>query len=62
MNDDALIAVDRHKAHNTVAVLDPVTKTAVDGAEFANSHSGYAEKVSVAFPVVARTRALRYLH
>jgi hypothetical protein len=48
VNDDALIAVDRHKAHNTVAVLDPVTKTAVDGAEFANSHSGYAEMMRFA--------------
>jgi hypothetical protein len=26
LNDDVLIAVDPHKASNTAAVLDPVTK------------------------------------
>jgi hypothetical protein len=37
VNHEVLIAVDPHKAHNTLAVLDPVTKTAVDAAKVANS-------------------------
>jgi transposase len=48
VNDDVLIAVDPHKAHNTLAVLDPFTKGVVDGAQFANSHSGYAEMMRFA--------------
>lgn len=42
MNDDAVIAVDPHKAGNTAAVLDPVTKTLIDSARFSNSADGYA--------------------
>ena len=37
-----MIAVDPHKASNTAAVLDPVTKTLIDTARFANSDEGYA--------------------
>jgi hypothetical protein len=29
MNDDVLMAVDPHKAHNTLAVIDPTTRTVV---------------------------------
>ena len=36
-----MIAVDPHKASNTAAVLDPVTKTLIDTARFANSDEGY---------------------
>ncbi len=42
MSDDVMIAVDPHKASNTAAVLDPVTKTLIETARFANSDEGYA--------------------
>jgi transposase len=41
MNGDVMIAVDPHKASNTAAVLDPVTKTVIEAARFANSAEGY---------------------
>jgi hypothetical protein len=34
------IAVDPHKANNTAAVLDPVTKTVTEAARFTNSQEG----------------------
>src|ERR1700757_4365099 len=37
-----MIAVDPHKASNTAAVLDPVTKTLIETARFAHSDEGYA--------------------
>jgi hypothetical protein len=37
VNDDVIIAVDPHKASNTAAVLDPVTKTVIESARFANT-------------------------
>jgi transposase len=40
MRCDVLIGVDPHKASNTVAVFDPVTRTPVDGARFANTKKG----------------------
>jgi transposase len=43
MNGDVMIAVDPHKASNTVAVLDPVTKTLIESARFANSVDGYGQ-------------------
>src|ERR1700747_1547667 len=43
VNDDVMIAVDPHKASNTAAVLDPVTKTLIESARFANSEDGYAQ-------------------
>jgi hypothetical protein len=36
-----MIAVDPHKASNTAAVLDPVTKTLIETARFASSAEGY---------------------
>lgn len=41
--DEVLISVDPHKASSTLAVLDPVTRTAIDGARFANTKDGYRE-------------------
>jgi hypothetical protein len=41
MSDDVMIAVDPHKASNTAAVLDPVTKTLIETARFADSEEGY---------------------
>jgi hypothetical protein len=43
LNDDVMIAVDPHKASNTAAVLDPVTKTVIEAVRFANSEGGYAQ-------------------
>jgi hypothetical protein len=40
VHDEVMIAVDPHKAHNTLAVIDPTTRTVVAEAEFANSHLG----------------------
>lgn len=42
MSGEVMIAVDPHKASNTAAVLDTVTKTLIDTARFANSDEGYA--------------------
>jgi transposase len=47
-NDDVLIAVDPHKASNTAAVLDPVTKTLTETARFARTEHGYAQLVAFA--------------
>jgi transposase len=41
--DEVLISVDPHKASSTLAVLDPLTRTAIDGARFANTKEGYRE-------------------
>ena len=43
MSDDVMIAVDPHKASNTAVVLDPVSKTVIETARFANSEDGYAQ-------------------
>jgi len=43
LNDDVMIAVDPHKASNTAAVLDPVSKTVIEVARFANTADGYAQ-------------------
>jgi transposase len=43
LSDDVMIAVDPHKASNTAAVLDPVTKTVIESARFANSTDGYGQ-------------------
>jgi transposase len=48
VNDEVLIAVDPHKAHNTLAVIDPMTRTVVAGAEFANSLDGYGQMMRFA--------------
>jgi hypothetical protein len=38
-----MIAVDPHKASNTAAVLDPVTKTLIESDRFANTMDGYVQ-------------------
>jgi transposase len=38
-----MIAVDPHKASNTAAVLDPVTKPLIESARFANTDDGYVQ-------------------
>ena len=53
MSDDVMIAVDPHKASNTAAVLDPVTKTVIEVARFANSVDGYSRLAGFRRPVGA---------
>jgi transposase len=48
LNDGVLIAVDPHKASNTAAVLDPVTKTVIEVARFANTVDGYGQLTTFA--------------
>src|SRR5262245_36499319 len=48
LSDDVLIAVDPHKASNTAAVLDPVTKTVIEAGRFAHTVDGYAQLVAFA--------------
>jgi transposase len=43
VSDDVMIAVDPHKASNTAAVLDPVTKTVIESARFASSEEGFRQ-------------------
>jgi len=43
-----MIAVDPHKASNTAAVLDPVSKTVIDSARFANTRDGYTQLTAFA--------------
>jgi transposase len=43
MSGEVLIAVDPHKASNTLAVIDPVSKVAVASRRFANTADGYRE-------------------
>ena len=43
MDGEVLISVDPHKASSTLAVFDPVTRTAIDGARLANTKEGYRE-------------------
>ena len=43
-----MITVDPHKASNTAAVLDPVTKTLIETARFANSDEGYGRLTAFA--------------
>ena len=62
MNDDVMIAVDPHKASNTAAVLDPVTKTLIDSARFANSTSGYEQLTAFAARWAQRRWAVEGCH
>jgi transposase len=48
VSDDVMIAVDPHKASNTAAVLDPVTKTLIETARFATSQDGYEQLAAFA--------------
>ena len=48
MYEHVLVAVDPHKGHNTLVVLDPVGRRPLEEAEFANTHAGYREMVRFA--------------
>ena len=41
VGDDVMISVDPHKASNTLAVMDPVTKAVIARQRFVNSAGGY---------------------
>lgn len=43
MDDDVMISVDPHKASNTAAVMDPVTKIVIASQRFANTAAGYRQ-------------------
>jgi hypothetical protein len=62
VNDDVMIAVDPHKASNTAAVLDPVTKTPVEVARFANTVDGYAQLTAFAARWAQRRWAVEGCH
>ena len=62
MDDDVLIAVDPHKGHNTLAVIDPVSRGVVDGGEFANTHAGYKQLTSFAHRWRCRRWAVEGCH
>ena len=62
MSDDVMIAVDPHKASNTAAVLDPVSKTLIDSARFANSADGYAQLTAFAARWAQRRWAVEGCH
>jgi transposase len=62
LNDDVMIAVDPHKASNTAAVLDPVTKTVIESARFANSTDGYGQLAAFAARWAQRRWAVEGCH
>jgi transposase len=62
VNDDVMIAVDPHKASNTAAVLDPVSKTLIDSARFANSADGYGQLTAFAARWAQRRWAVEGCH
>ena len=62
MNDVVMIAVDPHKASNTAAVLDPVTKTLIESARFANTMDGYAQLTAFAARWAQRRWAVEGCH
>jgi hypothetical protein len=41
VGEDVMISVDPHKASNTLAVMDPVTKAVIARQRFANTAVGY---------------------
>ncbi len=47
MGDDVMISVDPHKASNTLAVMDPVTKTVIARQRFANTAVGVSPATGV---------------
>ena len=57
-----MIAVDPHKASNTAAVLDPVTKTLIETARFANSAEGYDRLTAFAARWTQRRWAVEGCH
>ena len=48
MDTEVLISVGPHKASSTLVVFDPVTRTPIDGARFANTTAGYRDLVRFA--------------
>ena len=53
-----MIAVDPHQVGNTAAVLDPVAKTLIESARFANTADGYVQLAGFAARWEQRRRAV----
>ncbi len=47
-NEEVLLAVDPHKGHHTLVVLDPASRRPVEEGEFANTHAGDREMMRFA--------------
>lgn len=62
MGDDVMIAVDPHRASNTVAVPDPVSKTVIEAARLAGSEDGYARLTAFAARWTRRRWAVEGCH
>jgi hypothetical protein len=62
LDDDVMIAVDPHKASNTAVVLDPVSKTVIESARFANSAEGYGRLTAFAARWAQRRWAVEGCH
>jgi transposase len=62
MSDGVLIAADPHKGHNTLVVLDPVTRVPAVEGEFANTGDGYRELMRFAGRWRSRRRAVEGCH
>jgi transposase len=62
LDDDVMIAVDPHKASNTAAVLDPVSKTLIGSARSANGEDGYARLMAFAARWAQRRWAVEGCH
>jgi transposase len=43
VDDDVMISIDPHKASNTLAVMDPVSKIVIARCRFANTGAGYRQ-------------------
>ena len=57
MSSAVMIAVDPHKASNTAAVLDPVTKMLIESARFASTADRYVQLAGFAARRQQRRRA-----
>jgi transposase len=62
VSDGVLIAVDPHKADNTLVVLDPATRAAVGEAEFASTGDGYRDLMFFARQWPSRRWAVEGCH
>ena len=62
MDAEVLIAVDPHKASNTLAVIDPASRVAVASRRFANTADGYRELRRFAGQWAARRWAVEGCH
>jgi transposase len=62
MDDDVLISVDPHKASNTLAVMDPVSRSVLESSRFENTSEGYKELKAFIRPWSRRRFAVEGCH